>query len=145
MIENLINLVKEHAGDAIINNPAIPNEKNNAAISETANSIMSSLKSQASGGQIQNILSMFQSGSAENTPVTSAISNTVTENLMNKFGLDNSQAGKIATTMLPGILNSFIKKTNDPSDSSFDLKDVVTKIGGNTGGIGNMLGNIFGK
>lgn len=27
MFDNLLNLVKEHAGGAIVNNPAIPNEK----------------------------------------------------------------------------------------------------------------------
>ena len=27
MLESLMNLVKEHAGEAIVNNPAIPNEK----------------------------------------------------------------------------------------------------------------------
>jgi hypothetical protein len=30
MLENLFNLIKEHSADAVINNPAIPNEKNDA-------------------------------------------------------------------------------------------------------------------
>ncbi len=44
MLDQLILLVKEHAGEAIINNPAIPNEKNEAAISETAGGIFDVLK-----------------------------------------------------------------------------------------------------
>jgi hypothetical protein len=33
MLENLQDLIKQHAGDAIINNPAIPNERNDEAVS----------------------------------------------------------------------------------------------------------------
>ena len=44
MLENLINLVRENAGDAIINNPAIPNERNEEAVQDTSNSIVSSLQ-----------------------------------------------------------------------------------------------------
>lgn len=143
MLDNLINLVKEHAGDAIINNPAIPNEKNEAAIGETASSIMSALQSQASGGHIQNVLSMFSGGNAANSPAAAAISSNVIQNLSSKFGIDGTQASQMVQTMLPGILNSLVSKTNDKNDSSFDLQDIMSKIGGNTGGIGGMIGNLF--
>lgn len=143
MLDNLINLVKENAGDAIINNPAIPNEKNEAAIGETASSIMSALQSQASGGNIQDILSMFSGGNAANSPAVAAISNTVVQNLATKFGIDGAQATQMVQTMLPGIINSLVNKTNDKNDSSFDLQDIVSKIGGNSGGIGGMIGKLF--
>lgn len=145
MFENLLNLVKEHAGDAIINNPAIPNQHNDAAINETTNGIMSALQSQVSGGNLQNIMSMFQGGNAASSPVASAISSNVASNLMNKFGIDAAQAGNIVQTMLPGVLNSLVNKTNDPNDSSFNLQDIISKVGGNTGGIGGMISNLFGK
>jgi hypothetical protein len=145
MLENLLSLVKEHAGDAIINNPAIPNEHNDAAIGETANGIMSALQSQATVGNLQNILGMFQGGNTDNSPVTSAITQNVAGNLMNKFGLNSSQAGNIVQTMMPGIINSLVNKTNDPNDGSFDLKDIISKIGGNSGSLGGMIGNLFGN
>lgn len=143
MLDNLINLVKEHAGDAIINNPVIPNEKNDAAIGETANSIMSALQSQASGGNIQNIISMFSGGNAAGSPAASAISSTVVQNLTSKFGIEGSQATQIVQTMLPGILNSLVSKANDKNDSSFDVQDIISKVSGNSGGIGGMIGNLF--
>ncbi len=40
MLEQLIKLVKEHAGEAIINNPAVPNEHHEEAIKATAGGIM---------------------------------------------------------------------------------------------------------
>ena len=32
MIDKLINLIREYAGDSIINNPSIPNDKNEVAV-----------------------------------------------------------------------------------------------------------------
>lgn len=37
MLDNLISLVREQAGDAIINNPTVPNERNEEVIAEQAN------------------------------------------------------------------------------------------------------------
>ena len=59
MLDNLLNLVKEHAGNAIINNPVIPNEKNDEAISTATNGIMDTLKSQISAGGLDSITSLF--------------------------------------------------------------------------------------
>ena len=41
MLEQLFNLVKENAGEAIINNQAIPNEQNDAAINQATEGIIS--------------------------------------------------------------------------------------------------------
>ncbi len=35
-----MDLIRQHAGSAVINNPAIPNEQNEAVISEAGNSII---------------------------------------------------------------------------------------------------------
>jgi hypothetical protein len=53
MLDQLMKLVEQHAGDAIVNNPAIPNQHNNAAIKDVASQIFSGLQSQASGGNMQ--------------------------------------------------------------------------------------------
>ncbi|HQV01188.1 MAG: DUF937 domain-containing protein [Bacteroidia bacterium] len=144
MLDNLINLVKEHAAEAIVNNPAIDNSKNDAAISETANSIFESLKGQAASGNLQDVLNMFQGGTSNNA-LSSVIESNAIQTLASKFGIDATQAGQMVQTMLPGILNSLVNKTNDANDNSFDLQDIVTKIGGNSGGIGGMIGKLFGN
>jgi len=59
MLENLLNLVKEQAGDAIINNPAIPNERNEEAIAATGNSITSGLQSMIAGGGAKDVLRLL--------------------------------------------------------------------------------------
>ncbi len=60
MFDNLLDLVKQNAGNAIINNPAIPNQHNDDAINTAGNSIMNTLTQQASGGNMSQIMSMFQ-------------------------------------------------------------------------------------
>ncbi len=100
MLNQLIDLVKEHAGDAIINNSAIPNQKNNAAIKETANSIFKSLKGQLSGGNMGDITDLIKNGKIANNPAVSKISDQVIGQLMKKFKLDNKAAGSIASDLI---------------------------------------------
>lgn len=146
MLDNLINLVKEHAGDAIINNPAIPNEKNDEAIQSAAGGIMEHLKGLTSGGGLDAITGLFnQGGNNSSHPEISNISNAVAGGLMEKFGLDNNQAAGIAQQLIPTVMNKLINKTNDPNDSSFDLNGIVGSLtnGGATGLLNNVK-NLFG-
>jgi hypothetical protein len=128
MLENLINLVKEQAGDAIVKNPAIPNERNDEAIAETSNSIAGSLQGMLSGGGMKDLLSMFGGqGDATNT-VTQNVSGGVIDNLVNKFGISKDQAGGIAGGLVPNVLKNLVNKTNDPNDSSFNVQDIFNKL-----------------
>ena len=52
MFDQLVNLVKQHAGSAIVDNPAIPNERNEEAINETSSSIAGGLQNMFSGGNV---------------------------------------------------------------------------------------------
>lgn len=145
MLDQLISLVKEHAGDAIINNAAIPNEKNDAAISETAGGIMKALQDQMKGGSLESITGLFQGGS-NNSAVVTKISAVVQEQLAGKFNLDSAQAGTIVQQMIPVVMTSLVSRTNDPNDNSFKMDDILSSIGGgNTGDLLNSVKGFFGK
>jgi hypothetical protein len=144
MFENLLNLVKENAGDAIINNPAIPNEKNNEAINTTTNSIVETLKSQVTSGNISAITDMFKGGNVNVSGINSSVQNNVATDLMKKFGIDNAQASNIASTLLPKVMEQFVSKTNDPNDKSFDLTSIMSSLGGgDAAGILGKLSSFF--
>ena len=136
MLEQLTNLVKQYAGDAIINNPAIPNERNDEAINETSSSIAGGLQNMLSSGGAQDILKMFSGNqSVSNSAVTNNVSGGVIENLMNKFGLDRSAANGIANKLVPNVMQNMVQKTNDPNDSSFDIQGIFNNLsGGSTSG-----------
>ncbi len=147
MFENLLNLVKENAGEAIVNNPAIPNEHNDAAIETTGNSIMNTLKSQASSGNMDQLMSMFKGGTPDAShPVVNSVSSNVVTDLMGKFGIDQNAASGIASKIIPQVMSKFVNKTNDPNDSSFDIGGIMSSLtggGGAAGGIGGMISNFL--
>ena len=133
MFDQIVTLVKQNAGTAIFNNPAIPNERNDEAVHETSNSIIGSLKNMISSGNISDILKMFSGQhEASNNPVTNHISGNLIQNLMSKFGLDHVAASGIAGNLVPDVMKNLVNKTNDPADSSFDIQGIFNHLSGGT-------------
>lgn len=126
MLENLISLIEQHAGDAVINNPAVPNEQNNAVINEAGNSIIGSLQNMVSQGNMQDVMNLFHnSGNINSTPAAQNIAGNFVQNLMSKFRLDQNTANGVAGNLIPNVLQSLVQKTNDPNDSSFNLQGII--------------------
>ena len=147
MLESLIQLVKDNAGDAIINNPAVPNEQNDAAIEATAGSIFDSLKSQFTGiGGMDMITNLFQGNeAASSNPVSGNIANDAISGLVKKIGLPEGAATGIISQLLPKVMDGLKSKTNDPNDNSFDFEGIVGSLtGGDAGGIINKVKGMFG-
>jgi len=145
MLENLIDLIKQHAGEAIINNPAIPNSQNDAAVGEAGNSIINGLKDMISQGKIQDVMSLLQSNGANAAanPAVQNISGGFVQTLMSKFGLGEGQANGIASNLIPTVMQNLASKTNDPNDSSFSIEGILSHFtGGQQGGIEGILGNL---
>lgn len=147
MLENLQNLVRQHAGDAIINNPSIPNERNDEAVEAASDSIVGGLKDAVSKGNITDVMNLFKGGeqAAPQSALAQNIKGGFVENLTKKFGLDQGKAGQIASTLIPIVLQKFVHKTNDPNDKSFDLQDVLGKLGGGAGIGKDILGKLGGS
>jgi uncharacterized protein YidB (DUF937 family) len=147
MLDNLFNLVKSYAGDGIINNPAIPNEQNDEAVSVASNSIVDTLKNAATSGNIGDIMSMFNNGgNAAESPLASAMQSNMVQKLMQQFGLNDGAAASIVQSVLPNAINSFVSKTKDPNDSSFNIQDIIAKVAGNNSGldIGGLVSQFTG-
>jgi hypothetical protein len=136
MLDQLTNLVKQYAGDAIISNPAIPNERNDEAINEASTSIAGGLQDMFSGGNAQDILKMFSGNqNVADSPVTNNISGGLIQNLMDKFGLDQTAASGVANNLVPNVMENMVSKTNDPDDNSFDIQNIFNNLsGGSTSG-----------
>lgn len=139
MFDQLMNLVKQYSGDAVINNPDVPNEQNDAVISTASGSIMDTLKGMMSGGGATSVLNLFSQNSNEdvtNHPVTQNVSSNLVTTLMDKFGFDSNKAGGIASSLIPMVMSKLVSKTNDNNDNSFDLQGIFNSLSGNkTGGM----------
>ncbi len=150
MLDQLVKLVEQNAGEAIVKNQAIPNQFNNAAIQEVAGSIFNTLKGQVAQGNMQQVVSMFQGGanmnSLTNNPMVQQMITSVAANFASKFGISSSQAQSIVSNLLPTVMNQFIQKTNDPKDNSFDLGNMVKTMSGNSNlDIGSIIGQVTGS
>jgi hypothetical protein len=146
MFDMLMNLVRQHAGPAVINNPAVPNNQNDSVMETVTGSIMSSLGQHAQSGGLGGLLSSLtgKGGSVDNHPVTQDVQQNVQQDLMGKLGISPQVAMSIAGALVPVVLNKLMHKTNDPNDSSIDAGSLMSSLGGG-GGLGGMLGGLFGK
>ena len=147
MLEQLLNMVKEQAGAAIIQNPDIPNERNEEAVADVTNNIAGGLQQALAGGQFNDVLRLLggQGGDLQSNPLANQLSGNAIESLMNKFNLNQGQAGNVVNSLLPGVLQKLISKTNDPSDNSIDLQSIFSSLtGGKTGGLDlqGLLGRV---
>lgn len=145
MLENLLQLVRESAGDAIIENPQIPNEQNDEAISATTNSIFNTLKGQVAENGVESLTSMFSRGTSGSGNIMEQVSSNTVTDLMNRFGIDSGAATNIAAKIIPTVMDKFVNKTNDPNDNSFDLQEIIGSLTGGSGGILDSLKGIFGR
>ncbi|UYQ93083.1 DUF937 domain-containing protein [Chitinophaga horti] len=146
MLDQLLQLVKSSANEAVVNNPAVPNEQNEAVISEASNAVATGLQNELANGNTQGVLSLL-SGKAEaneSNPVVNNISGNLVGSLVQKFGLNSGTASQIAGALIPMVLGKLVKKTNDPGDSSFNLPDILNSLtGGSASGLN--LGGVLAK
>ena len=141
MFDQILNLVKEH----LDNNPEvankIPDDKKEEVHKEIANHITEGIKNnvQSSGG-IGGLLSSLQNTVASGGGITSAIEGGLVGSLTNKLGLSPAVSGAIAAA-IPGILQKFAHKANDPNDSSITKDSISNTLSNLTGGLGKMFGS----
>ncbi|AQG79473.1 DUF937 domain-containing protein [Spirosoma montaniterrae] len=135
MFETLMNLVQQQSGQAVINNPAIPNEQNDNVMQTVASSILSGLGQQAQGGGLGNLLGMVVNGgnNVQDNPVTGNVQHHVEENLMQKLGISPQVAMSIAGAVVPMVLGKLMNKAADPNDNSVDGNSILGAATGQQG------------
>ncbi len=149
MFDELLNLVKQNGQGAIVQNNAIPNEHNESAMQDATSSITDVLKNQVSGGKLQDLMGMFQSGQLSNLtnhPIVKQIIDKFSGNLQSNYGVKAEDANQSSAALIPGVLKQFVDKTNDPNDNSFNLQNIMSQFAGEDGKLGlDDLKGITGK
>lgn len=137
MLDNLFDMIKGLAGDAVVNNPDVPNEHNDAVVAEATNTVAGGLQNLVAGGGLQSILSLFGGGGQQQgqagitgNPIVSMMIGHFANKLMSKYGLGGQQANGVATSLIPNVINNLISKTNDPSNSTFTLDNLLHSLTG---------------
>lgn len=181
MFEQLTQLVNQFGNEAVVNNPAVPNEHNEAVMNEASTSIIDSLKNMAANGNVAELAELFNGNNASNAsnPVVQQLTQNLSGNLGEKFGLSSEAASGVAGSLIPKILGSLVSSAKDPNNPGFnisdiigaisgglmdavtkyggqfgldqnadgkvDMQDAVAAVSGKSGGLGGLLGKMFGK
>jgi hypothetical protein len=154
MLDKLLDLVKQFSGDAIVNNPEIPNERNNEAVADATHSIFSGLQNAVAGGGGENVLQLLggKAGDLMKNPIVQMIAGTFVKKLLSKFNMSPAAANNVASGLIPNVLGNLVNQTNDPNNSNFDLQGILGSLtggggnaGGGNGGGGFDLQGILGK
>jgi hypothetical protein len=156
MFEQLLDLVKGHSQESIVNNPDVPNEHNEAVQQEATNSITGTLQSLLGGGgntaaQVLNLFSNSQNGAdVGNHPVAQSMSSNLVGSLMSKFGIGGQQAGGIASMLIPMVLSKLVggASNNNAAAGGLNIQSIFNSLsGGKTGGldIGSLISQFGGN
>ena len=140
MFEQLTQLVQQFGNDAVVKNDAVPNEQNEAVMQEASNSIVDGLKNMAAEGNISDLSSLFQGNNASDTsnPVVQKLTEQLTGNLGEKFGLSSDAASGVAGSLIPKVLGSLVGNAKDPNHKGFEVADIINAISGGNGNAGLM-------
>lgn len=139
MFDQILQLVKEHLNSNPQITSAIPADQQEAVHNEVAQHITNGIQNQAmNAGGAGNILSMLKNQVASGGTLTNAIEGGLAGSLASKFGLPPMITGAIAGA-LPGILQRFTQKANDPNDNSITPDSIMKSVGGSS------LGNLFNR
>ena len=135
MFETLMNLVQQQSGQAVVQNPAVPNNQNNDVMKTITESIMGGLGQQAQGGGLGNLLGMVTGGghNVQDNPVTSGVQQHVEQNLMQKLGISPAVAMSIAGAVVPMVLSKLMHKANDPNDNDVNGNEIMGAATGQQG------------
>jgi len=147
MLEQIIDLIRKNAGGAVVNNPAVPNEKNESAIRQGGNSIIETLKNALAGGRLNDVLAYFKNGSSGNHDLIGEATVNYSRDLQTNLGINEKDATDVATKLIPASMGQLANRTNDPADNSFNIQDIFNQLsGGKTGGFNlqNLLSRFGG-
>ena len=88
-------------------------------------------------------MNLFNGGNnVSSLPLTQHMQGNLIDKLMQQFGLSNSQAGGIASSIIPNVLGKLVHKTNDPNDKSFDLTSILSQFGGSGFDVSSVLNKL---
>ena len=140
MFEQLSQLVQQFGQDTVVKNDAVPNEHNEAVMNEASSSILDGLKNMAAQGNVSDLAGLFEGNNASDAsnPVVQKLTEQLSGNLGQKFGMSSDDASGVAGSLIPKVLGSLVGNAKDPNHKGFEVSDLVNAISGGNGNSGLM-------
>ncbi|MCO5950755.1 hypothetical protein [Mucilaginibacter flavidus] len=143
MFEKLFMLVKNNAGTAVIDNPAIPVKYHEAVINEASSSIIEVLKNQLETGKIKELVKFFQFSGIYNNSLVSSIINKFANKLNNFYGIEPESAMSAANSLITPVMAELVKESKDAKNLDFGLSNFLSKLNGNRGNMDALVGEMM--
>ncbi|WP_295801369.1 hypothetical protein [Mucilaginibacter sp.] len=143
MFEKLFMLVKNNAGTAVIDNPAIPVKYHEAVINEASSSIIEVLKHQLETGKIKELVKFFQFSGIYNNSLVSSIINKFANKLNNFYGIEPESAMSAANSLITPVMAELVKESKDAKNLDFGLSNFLSKLNGNRGNMDALVGEMM--
>ncbi len=136
MLEQIMQLIRDAGEEQVVQNPEVPNEYNNAVMSEAAQAVTGTLQSALAGGNLQSLMSMFQNDDDQQVsanPLAQEMQGSFIDGITQKLGINKQTAMRIGASLIPMVISHMVRRTRSsaPSDAGFNISDL---IGGLTGG-----------
>ncbi|MEM6844273.1 MAG: hypothetical protein AAF632_18795 [Bacteroidota bacterium] len=148
MLDNIINMGKEHMAKLIQEQTQLDASKTDEAVGVTKDTVVDGLKGELMKGNFSGVMDLFNGNASTTTsnPIVSSITNSLVANLASKLGISSGIAQQVANIAIPFIMNKISSKETGQAN---DQKDLVEQLGfGGDEGIGGLLGGLgglFGK
>jgi len=139
MFEKLFILVKNNAGRAIIDNPAIPEKYHEAVINDASSSIIEVLKSQVETGRLKDVVKYFQFSGIYNNPLITSATNKFANKLNNFYGVEPKAALTTANALIPPVMQELIRQSKSEQNKELALGSLLSKLNGSNININALL------
>lgn len=131
MFEQLMQLIQQSGQQAVVDNNEVPNEYNDAVLSEAQQSITNGLQGLASTGELNTLMESAQQGQDVTAhPAVQQMSNNFMGGIMEKFGLNKGTAATIAAAIIPMVLGKMMNKGGTQQGGGFDLGGLLSSLTG---------------
>lgn len=140
MLEQLMNLVRQEAPQALSGMQGLPQGQQGAIEDEAAQSVhqgMQEIAQQQGPAGLKSLFAAAEQGDSSN-PQMQMLTNNFAGSLGQKFGLGGGMGKTIAMALIPLIVSRLFRRTKDPNDNGFNIQDMLGSLMG--GGLGGMLG-----
>lgn len=142
MFAKLFQLVKNNAGEAVINNPAIPARRHEEVFNDASSSIIEVLKNHVDGGNIKDIVKYFQYAGIYNNPLISSATTRFATKLNKFYKIDPAVASDIASQLIPRVMQELIKQSKSEQNKDFALGSMLARLTGHVTDISGVLSQL---
>jgi hypothetical protein len=130
MFEKLFLLVKNNAGTAVMNNPAIPEKYRDAVLNDASSSIIEVLQKQTEGNKLKDFIKYFQFTGVFNNPLITSGVKRFANKLNNFYGIEPADALSIANSLIPPVMQEMIRESKSGETKDLALGSIISKLTG---------------